>query len=279
MNKIIILLLLSNIIFAQDRQISLLFTYNRGQSFSKSEYFRNQVSKEIENYDMVSTNHKMSNFKLNINNTILDQSLIEGIDKIYVIKAISRLSISSYFDNKGFFIDSIIFKGTGNSYDDAFNNGIMKSNLVSKLLPSLKTKIINYLNENKSIILADINKKRSEKDYLKCLGLIRCITKEVQWYNETLELEKEVFKQYETENCKNLIKRADLELAATRYKDALYYLDQIYIDSPCSNDYNRILNEIKLKSDKILEKEILDLEYRKNKLDEDRYYIIRKLYN
>ena len=275
----IVLTLWSAVLCAQNRSIRLLMQTDMGYRVSGYTYnnFRQQLAKEMEAHGLESVSIANSVFNFSTRSTLISEAMIEGIEKVYVVKAKIVYRFGPKFAPSVIFTDSVTIKGTGSSYEDAFSNGLNKSRIGDQIFPKFRAQGISCLNENKEKYMMYLQEKRQQKKFEYCLSMLYCISDDVIWHKEVAALEKELFAESQTQSCKEHIRLAQLNLTRGYIDEAIYMLSLVASGSPCEADYQNLLEKIRVKADKAQEANIKSLEKRKMNYAEDQIYITTQI--
>jgi len=144
---------------------------------------------------------------------------------------------------------SITVKGAGKSEDKAyiaaFKNIKVKSAQFKDLIDNGKSQIIEYYNTHCDIILKDAETFASQKKYFKAIHILTTIPSVcIDCYFKAKDKSTDVFNEYVDNKCAEDMTKARAAWASFNENEALNYLSQIFPDTKCYEDAQKLVEEI-----------------------------------
>lgn len=147
----------------------------------------------------------------------------------------------------------VTMRGEGFSNDDAVKNALSKmSSQDSRLADFIKTakiKIIDYYQRNLSSVVSRAHAFANIQQYGEGLALLFSCPTAINGYANINKEIVSIYRQYQTQECSNIIQKARAEYANGNYEAAAEYLQQIDMTSFCATDAKTLCAKIKQSRD------------------------------
>lgn len=183
-----------------------------------------------------------SQFNLN------DRAVVEGLQKMTVVKFDMNLQLTNWVSGDGFVAESIIITGSGSSDIEAFRNAISKIKpsdvRLKKFLEDSSVKIQQYYQNECINLMLEADKLANTKSYVPALAILASIPQDVGCYNEANEKKEVLYHKYQQEFCNQKLQQAKVYAANNNYRMALYYLGQIDRASTCIKESDDLMTKI-----------------------------------
>lgn len=185
------------------------------------------------------------------NISITNKQVIEGgMRKITVYDIDLSIVVSQIITGADFNSVNINLRGEGFTEEAAVMSAINKISTNDKQLVSFfvetKNKILDYYRANVKSIIMKANTLAQMQQYDESIALLYS-------YPETLSAEysditnemKRIYAQYQKKNCREIMQKARGEYAVGDYTEAIFWLNQIDMLSPCADEAQTLTNKIK----------------------------------
>ncbi|WP_146104893.1 hypothetical protein [Polaribacter gangjinensis] len=192
-----------------------------------------------------------------------EENLDAGLQPISIISGEFTLFVKQFSTNNQFGSITVKFKGSGKDKSEAIKNGILKINSNNKdfqiFLNSVKSKIINYYQNNCSLIIAEADKLNASNLYEKAIIQLISIPSGISKCD--LEINRKIvqyYKNYSNAVCEKNMMIANGYFSEQNFSKTLEVLRTINPESKCKNNALSLMKKIESKID-AKEKEIFDL--------------------
>ncbi|MEE9409056.1 MAG: hypothetical protein V3V28_13390 [Polaribacter sp.] len=224
---------------------------------------KSKIKQIISKNDVAATGY-YSDFLIYPSIEIYDEETIDaGLQPITIFSGDFTLFVKQASTNNQFGSISIKFKGSGNSKSKAIKNGVSKINSNHKdfqgFLKNVKSKIVNYYQNNCSLYISEADKLNASKQYeqalLKLLAIPAGITKCNSKVNTRIV---QYYRNYSNSICDKKIMIANGHYSEKNFSKSLDILKTINPESKCKNAALSLMRKIESKIDRE-DKQALDL--------------------
>lgn len=144
-------------------------------------------------------------------------------------------------------------RGEGFSDDDAIKNALSKVSAEDKRLSTFihtaKDKIIDYYQRNLNSVISRAHTFANIQQYGEGLALLFSCPATISGYAKVNNEITTIYRQYQTQECSNIIQKARVEYANGNYDAAAEYLQQIDMTSSCATEAKHLCMQIKQTKD------------------------------
>lgn len=143
--------------------------------------------------------------------------------------------------------------GEGFSDDDAIKNAISKLSTQDKRLTDFvnkaKDKIIDYYQHNLNSVISRARTFANIQQYGEGLALLFSCPATISDYTKVNNEITTIYRQYQTQECNNVIQKARAEFSNGNFDAAVEYLQQIDMTSSCATEAKQLCMQIKQTKD------------------------------
>lgn len=161
-----------------------------------------------------------------------------------------NLFVTDYIDQKKFGSIAIKLKGIGNSDEMALRNALKNfknSDYIQQFLKQSKDRIIDYYQENCTLIMDEANLCADQKEYAKALELLYNIPQFTSCKSEAIQNARAIYIQFFNNDCQGYLQLAKKQWANYDIGNALDNLSMIYPECSCYEEASMIYQEVKQK--------------------------------
>lgn len=210
-----------------------------------------------------------SNFVINPRLEIYDEKVAEGMRNITVVTLELNLFIKQAKANIIYATYNKQLKGSGFNKSEAITNAISQINAndpsVKAFIEEGKEKIIAFYNSKCNDIIMEADKYAGTNDYQRALAILMCVPVEATpCYEKIKNKSIELFKKYQSKQCKQVMQQAKAFEAANQYTSVLNMLSQIDPTSGCYSESQAAIKSVESKLDADIKRQ-WDLEKEKMK--------------
>lgn len=183
--------------------------------------------------------------------SITNKQMIEGgMRKIVVYDIDLSIFVSQMITGADFNYINISLRGEGYTEETAMVSAVNRitnnDERLTNFFINTKNKILNYYRNNLKTIITKANTLAQMQQYEEAIALLYS-------YPETLSREYEdiakemrrIYALYQQKNCREILQKARGEYATGNYDEAILWLNQIDMLSPCAEETNILTNKIK----------------------------------
>lgn len=193
-------------------------------------------------------------------NVVNQQTVEGGMRKIQVIELELNLNIKQTITETSFSSFSQKFRGEGFSVDEAKRNAISKidpsSYAFSNFIKTTQGRIIDYYNKNTQVLITKAKSLVSTQQYSEALALLTTYPETLDGYEAVSNTAISIFKQWQIQNCSQLLQRAKGEITLDNIENAIAILTSIDVTSPCGEEASEMIKSVKAHLDKEKEEAI-----------------------
>lgn len=147
----------------------------------------------------------------------------------------------------------VTVRGEGFSDDDAIKNAISKLSAQDKRLTDFvnksKDKIIDYYQHNLNSVISRARTFANIQQYGEGLALLFSCPATISGYTKVNNEITTIYRQYQTQECNNVIQKARAEFSNGNFDAAVEYLQQIDMTSSCATEAKQLCTQIKQTKD------------------------------
>lgn len=204
---------------------------------------------------------------------VADKNTIEGGMKTITVYDIElNLSVRHIILGTGFAETSIQLRGEGYSEQQAIMSALRKLTVndprLKQFFSDAAKKVTDYYKTQIQSIINQANTFAVQQKYGTALALLECCPKDIEEYDKVLKAMEDIYKQYQTKNCTQILQTAKGYMAMREYESALSLLTTIDTQSSCSSDASACIKDIENKIRKEIEKqEAIEKQERANEFE------------
>ena len=150
-------------------------------------------------------------------------------------------------------------KGAGYNKSEAVKDGIGKlyadDRKFSAFFYNIREKIEKYYIVNKNFLMAQAKSLAARKQYGEAIYLLYEYQQGVAGYSDVQQAIENIYKQYQTENCSQILQEAKAQYAIRDYYEAAALIADIDATSSCAPDANALSKKIRQSIDADKEEE------------------------
>ena len=184
-------------------------------------------------------------------NFISDNLIEGGMRNIYSCEYELTVKAVSLNNNTTFGSITWLLKGKGYSKSDAVREGFNKlapnDSRFASFFSEIRKKIENYYVNSRSSIIAKAKTLASQKQYEEAISLLYEYPSGIAGYNEVQTTIGNIYKQYQTANCSQILQEARAKFATQDYETAVALISDIDATSSCASDAKALSNQIRQK--------------------------------
>lgn len=144
---------------------------------------------------------------------------------------------------------SFTLRGEGTSTDQAVSRAISKlqpADVQLRLFISQsKQKIIEYYETNGNVLISKARSLAQRKQFDEAIALLDAYPQSLSGYSTVNKTLGDIFRQYQTSCCSELVQQARSEYAVGNYQEAARLLGQVDMQSACGGEAKALCQSIK----------------------------------
>jgi hypothetical protein len=192
------------------------------------------------------------NFIIEAKLELYEEHVIQGLERMYSLDVEFFLQVKQVGNNKIFAANSINIMGIGSSKKSAFNNAIKKIPInnasYKQFIETAKRKILSHYESKCEDIISSALSSAATNNYLEAIGTLYSIPDDVSSCHSKLRTTLiEIYKSYQSHQCKSLLLKAQAYKSQKNYKEALRMIAFIDPTSSCFNTAISLAQEIESK--------------------------------
>lgn len=193
-------------------------------------------------------------------NFISDDLIEGGMRNIYSCEYELTVKAVSLSNNMTFGSCTWLLKGKGYKKSDAvregFNKLATKDSKFAAFFSDIRKKIEDYYIKNRSSLIAKAKTLATQKQYEEAISLLYEYPSGIAGYNEVQTTIGNIYKQYQTANCSQILQEARAKFATQDYETAAALISDIDATSSCASEAKALSNQIrqKINSDQAAER-------------------------
>lgn len=193
--------------------------------------------------------------------TFLSDDMIEGgMRNIYSCEYELTVKAVSLNNNTTFGSVTWSLNGKGYSKTEAVREGFNKispnDQRFASFFSEIRRKIETYYISNRSSIIAKAKALAVQKQFEEAISILYEYPSGITGYNEIQTTLGNIYKQYQTANCSQILQEARAKYAVQDYEAAIALISDIDASSSCASDARSLSNQIrqKINSDQAVER-------------------------
>lgn len=192
---------------------------------------------------------------------VTNQQTIEGgMRKITVYDIELSLLVSEAITGMSFNSINITMRGEGYTEETAFMSAINKLSTtdkrISEFFAATKIKVLDYYRSNVDVILTKARTLSHMQQYGEALALLYTYPDALMpEFTKIANEMQTIYSQYQKKNCNDILQQARGEYALGNYDEAVLWLSQIDMQSPCAAEAKTLSNNIKKSIDTEINKQ------------------------
>lgn len=147
----------------------------------------------------------------------------------------------------------ITVRGEGFNDDDAIKNALSKVSAEDRRLTTFirtaKDKIMDYYQRNLNSVISRARTFANTQQYGEGLALLFSCPATISGYTKVNNEITSIYRQYQTQECNNVIQKARAEYSNGNFDAAVEYLQQIDMTSSCATEAKQLCMQIKQTKD------------------------------
>lgn len=180
---------------------------------------------------------------------LISNDLIEGgMQNFWKIEMELSLNIVQLTTGKVFGYKTFNLKGSGKSTAEAGKACFGKLNprdpSLGPFIAESKAKIEDYYVSNRVAIMNAAKQKAAQQEYEEAIASLYCYPQGIQGSNEVNKLLAQLYRQYQSERCGEIIMQAKSALASQNYDEALGLLADIDPASSCASQASALQSQV-----------------------------------
>lgn len=201
-------------------------------------------------------------------NFVSDEMIEGGMRNIYNVDYELTVKAVSLSNNTTFGSLTWNLKGKGYTKSEAvregFNKLVATDQRFASFFSEVRKKIEEYYISNKSSIIAQAKALATQKEYEEAISLLYEYPSGIKGYTDVQSTLSNIYKQYQTDNCSQILQEARAKFAVQDYETAVALIADIDASSSCASEAKTLSNQIrqKINSDQTAERN-RELEERK----------------
>ncbi len=203
--------------------------------------------------------------------SILDEQLVEGgMRNIHTTEVSISISVRNIITNTVFNTLNITSKGEGYSKNESLRSAIkkIKEQEYDKFALVTKKKVTDYYSNNSAILIKKAYTLSAQQLYDEAIALLTTYPESLSDYSHVSVAIQELYQQYLTQNCEEIMMMARAEYAKRNFDKAADIAASIDPSCSCFNSAKVLLSSIKKDNDIVYNNEIE--EYREEMKSKER---------
>lgn len=147
----------------------------------------------------------------------------------------------------------ITVRGEGFNDDEAIRNALSKVSVEDRRLATFirtaKDKIMDYYQQNLNSVISRARTFANIQQYGEGLALLLSCPATISGYTKVNNEITSIYRQYQTQECNNVIQKARAEFSNGNFDAAVEYLQQIDMTSSCATEAKQLCMQIKQTKD------------------------------
>lgn len=191
--------------------------------------------------------------------SVLDEQLVEGgMRNIHTTEISISVTVRNIITNTVFNTLIITSKGEGYSKSEALRSAIKKINEqeYGDFALATKTKISDYYSSNSKNLINKANTLCAQQLYDEAIALLTTYPESLADYSQVSAAIKNIYQQYLTQNCEEIMMMARAEYAKRNFDTAADIATSIDPSCSCFNSAKSLLSSIKKDNDLVYQDEI-----------------------
>lgn len=247
--------LFSSFLQAQESRLLVIDNDNHGKdiTYEQKKRLTERLKSIFEASNNGNTNQVISIFAVRPYFEVTEFQKAEGLKTKVVCNTNLRLTLINLITQANAGEVMIAFQGIGDDKNTAINQavGAIKGSNINfkKFLTQSQTNIADYYTKECDNALEQAKQQMTLNNPAEAAIIAGSIPQNATCYQKAQTLKQQALLQYQQNNCKNLVVKADAAVAANEFKNALFLLSQIDASSPCAEDVKTRIASIETKVD------------------------------
>lgn len=184
------------------------------------------------------------------NTTITNMNVVEGgMRKIFIYDINLSLDVSQVITGTVFYSVNLSLRGEGYTKEAAIMASIRniddKDKRLSSFFSEARKRIFNYYENNTQNIITKARTLSGVQQYDEALALLASYPETLPKYKLVATATMEIYAQYQKKACRDIIQKANGAYAVGNYDEAVQWLNEVDMSSPCANDASVLTSNIK----------------------------------
>lgn len=180
-------------------------------------------------------------------------TVVEGIQKISVVKFDMTLQVKSWSDEMVFASESIFISDSGSTDSEALKNAISKikpdDGRTKRFFKNASENILLFYEKECQNLMAQAERYAASKDFATALSILSGIPQAATCHGEANRMLEIYYKEHQHQTCNSNLQRARMYTANKEFQNALHYLGRIDRETSCVKEADALLTEIGSKID------------------------------
>lgn len=193
--------------------------------------------------------------------SVLDEQLVEGgMRNIHTTELSIQVSVRNIITGTVFNSLDIAISGEGYSKMEAMRAAIKKivPNQYTSFAATTKDKMMDYYRTNTASLITKANTLAAQQQYAEALALLSTYPESVGGYTQVSATIKQIYQQYLTQNCEEVMMSAQAAYAKRDFETAADLASTIDPTCSCFSDAKALMAKIKRDTDAIYHDEIAE---------------------
>lgn len=190
---------------------------------------------------------------------IIDEKIVEGgMRNIYTTEVNISVIVKNIITNTVFNSLNITTKGEGYSKSEAVRSAIKKidEQKYNEFAIVTKNKVVDYYRSNSVNLIKKAYTLCAQQLYDEAIALLATYPESLADYSQVSDAIKEIFRQYLTQNCEEIMIMARAEYAKRNYDRAADLAASVDPSCSCFDNAKLLLSSIKKENDSVYQNEI-----------------------
>ena len=178
-----------------------------------------------------------------------DEVIEGGMRNINSVNFDLTVKVISISGHTTFGIYTWSLKGKGFSKSEAVRDAVNSLNTndvgFAIFLTGVKTKMEKFFISNRKSMIAQAKTLATQKQYEKAIALLYAYPSSLSGYSEVLSAMNTIYKQYQRDNCSQVLQQARAMFATHDYEEAQALIYDLDASSPCAKEAKTLTNQIR----------------------------------
>lgn len=236
---------------AQSENLSIAVAVSKQQMTEKAEILqlmKNKLSSAMAESKVGIANY--SGIIVSPTTTITNRHIVEGgMRNITIYDIDLSLTVSQVITGSEFNAINITLRGEGYTKDAAILAAIRSLSAKDKRLimffSETKTQILDYYRNNVQVFITKAKTLASMQQYDKAVTLLASYPENLKQYGQVAVTMKEIYTMYQQKVCSDILQKARGAYTIGNYEEAVQWLNEIDMSSPCAKEAKLLASQIK----------------------------------
>ena len=236
---------------AQSENLSIAVAVSKQQMTEKAEILqlmKNKLSSAMAESKVGIANY--SGIIVSPTTTITNRHIVEGgMSNITIYDIDLSLTVSQVITGSEFNAINITLRGEGYTKDAAILAAIRSLSAKDKRLimffSETKTQILDYYRNNVQVFITKAKTLASMQQYDKAVTLLASYPENLKQYGQVAVTMKEIYTMYQQKVCSDILQKARGAYTIGNYEEAVQWLNEIDMSSPCAKEAKLLASQIK----------------------------------